>query len=83
MGIPLLIKWEQLSYSQMGTNVHSALAIYRGLFSLNNSRELPIACPLGRGMGVFGDLVWPKFHSKFSVLCVVSCYMASRYIESL
>ena len=59
---------------------YSALPIYRGLFSLNNSREAPIARPLGRGMGVFRDmLVWTKFTFELSVLC----YMVPRYIESL
>ena len=43
----------------------SALPIYRGLFSPNNSREAPIAHLLGRGMGVFrAILVWTKFYLR-------------------
>ena len=43
--------------------VYSALSIYRGLFSPNNSRKTPIARPLGRDMVVFRDfLIWPKFY---------------------
>ena len=42
---------------------YSALPIYRGPFAPNNSRETPIARPLGRGMGIFREiLVWPKFY---------------------
>ena len=42
---------------------YSALPIYRGLFYPDNSWETPITCPLGRGMGVFREiLVWRKFY---------------------
>ena len=54
------------------------------IFSPYNSRETPIARPLGRAMGVFREiLVRPKFYIRISVLYAVSCDMVSRYIESL
>ena len=43
----------------------SARRIYRGLISPNNSRETSIAVLLGRGMGVFHEIiVWPKFYVR-------------------
>ena len=55
---------------------YRALPIYRVLFSPYNSRKTPIARPLGRGTGVFREIVvWPNFTFEFSVLCVVSCNM--------
>ena len=51
--------------------IYSALQIYRGLFSQNISRKTPIARPLGRGMGVFCEiLIWPKFLPSKLVHCV-------------
>ena len=41
------------SIIQCGPDIY----IYRGLFSLNNSRETPIAHPLGRGMGVYREIL--------------------------
>ena len=56
--------------------VHSARPIYRGLFSTTNSRETHIARPLGRGMGVFRDiLVWTKFYHRIKrTVCDVVLY---------
>ena len=55
----------------------SALPIYRGLFSFNNSRKTPIARPFVR------SLSGRSFTFEFSELCAVSCYMIPRYIESI
>ena len=69
----------------LGCNIQfrfSALPIYRGLFSPNNSQETPIARPLGRDVCVVRDIsVWPKFTCEFNVLRSMSCYTVPRYIE--
>ena len=45
--------------------IYRALPIYRGLFSSNNSREIAIAVPLRRCMGVSREiLVWPKIYLR-------------------
>ena len=50
--------------------LYSALPISCGHFSSNNSRNTPIACPRGRGMGVFCEFErWPKFY--FRIACAV------------
>ena len=36
---------------------YSALPIYRGIFSPSSSRKTPIAPPLGRGVGVFREML--------------------------
>ena len=49
----------------MNQSYYSVFPIYRGVFSPNNSRETDIARPLGRGMGVFREiLVWPQFYFR-------------------
>ena len=63
---------------------YSALPIYRGLFTPNNSREIPIGRPLVRGMGVFREiLVWPTFY--LGILCIARgfvLYGTAIYRES-
>ena len=66
-------------------NIYSALSIYHGQLSPNNSRGTPIARPLGRGMGVFREiLVWPKFY--IWIQCTAYCIMTygtAIYRESI
>ena len=50
---------------------YSALPIYHGLFSPNNSRKTHIARSLGRSMGVFREiLIWLTFSPLNLVYCV-------------
>ena len=60
---------------------YNALPIYRGLFSPNNSRETPIARSLGRGMGVFREIiVWPMYYLRVQrTVCGIVLYGTAIY----
>ena len=64
---------------------YSALSIYGGHFSLNNSQKTPIACPYRWDMGV--SFVSAKFDWSFATVAVGLCAplycIWPRYIESL
>ena len=62
--------------SNIAHRLYSALSIYCGLFSPNNTREIPIAHPLGPGMGVFCEIiVWPKFYLWIQwTMCSINLY---------
>ena len=60
---------------------YSALPIYRGLFSPNNSRKTPIARPLVWDMVVFRELlVLPKFYLRvYCAVCSIVLYCTAIY----
>ena len=76
--------WNDLGTSTFranGPSNYSALPIYRGLFSLINTRKIPIPRPSGCLLWV--PTLTKVLPSKLIVLCPVSCYIVSRYIESI
>ena len=62
----------------------SKLPINRCHFSPNTSWKTPIARPLGRGNGGFGEFeVWPKFYLRSCcALCIIVLYCTAIYRES-
>ena len=64
--------------------LYCALAISHGNISPNNSRKTPIACPLGRGMGVFWEFeVQSKFYIRSSYTGYnIVLYYTAIYRES-
>ena len=67
-----------------GFNCISALPIYRGLLSPNDSHKTSIARPLGRAMLSFVSSSSERNCTiEFIMLCAASCYIVPRYIGSL
>ena len=71
--------------SSARTTGYSALPIYHGLFSPNNSPKIPIGRPLRRAMVVSRDfLVWPRFYLLiYCAVCNIVLYHTAIYLESV